>query len=252
VTAVGLFKGEDDMTRIRIFFVFALLGFSPVNAAHAHHLWVVKTDDSYVVARGILPNRLDPYKPECVKDFVALGPEGTMISADKLQRIDETDGVRFRTSESVSLVGVTCDWGYRVNTTQGKKLLRRQEAEKAGFRVVDSFFSTQYGKVFFKEGAGNTRPIGIKFELIPLEDPLRIPVGGELSIQAVFDGKPLANVTLLGNDKEEIPTDQNGTGRMKITKKGTHLLMVGHKVPVKGDPEKDYDLLTTFLVFEVR
>jgi nickel transport protein len=240
------------MTWIRVFFACALLGFFTESAAHAHHLWVVKTDDSYGVARGLLPEPLDPYKPECVKAFVAVGPDGAMIPSEKLERIDEAEGVRFRTAEDVSLVGVTCDWGYRVNTTQGKKLLRRQEAEKAGFRVVDSFFSTQYAKVLFKEGAGNTKPIGIKFELIPLEDPLRIPVGGELPIQAVFEGNPLANVTLVGKDKQEIPTDQNGTGRMKITQKGIHLLMAGHKAPVQGDPEKDYDLFTTFLVFEVR
>jgi nickel transport protein len=239
------------MTWIRLSFIFALMGFSPVSAAYAHHLWVVKTNDSYVVARGLIPERLDPYKPEYVKAFVAVGPDGAIIPAEKLQRIDDAERVRFRTSESISLVGVRCDWGYRVNTTQGKKLLRRQDAEKAGLRVIDSFFSTQYAKVLFKEGEGNTKPIGIKFELIPFEDPSRVPVGGDLSIQAVFDDNPLANVTLLDADGEAIRTDANGTGRIKITKKGFYPLMARHKVPVKGDPEKDYHLFTTFLVFEV-
>lgn len=232
--------------------VCALIGMFTESAAHAHHLWVAKTDDSYVVSRGVMPERVDPYKPECVKAFVAVGPDGATIPSDKLQRIDEAERVVFRTPEGVSVVGVSCDWGYRVNTTRGKKLLRRQEAEKAGFRVVDSFFSTQYAKVLFQEGGGNTKPIGMKFELIPLEDPSRIRVGGELAIQAVFDGKPLANATLLGKDKEEVPTGQNGTGRIKITKKGVHLLMARHRAPVENDPEKDYHLFTTFLVFEVR
>ncbi len=240
------------MNWIRVFFACALLGFFTESAAYAHHLWVVRSDDSYVVARGSLPERFDPYKPECVKTFIAFSPEGTRIPAEKIQRIDEAERVLFRISKDVSLVGVTCDWGYRVYTTQGKKLLRRTEAEKAGFRVVDSFFSTHYGKVLFTEGTGNTKPIGITFELIPLEDPLGMPVGGELPVRAVFDGKPLANVVVFSKDKDQIQTDSNGIGHMKITKKGKHLLMVGHKVPTKDDPEKDYHLFTTFLVFEVQ
>lgn len=230
----------------------ALLGCFTDNAACAHHLWVVKTDDYYMVARGVLAERMDPYNPNCVKEFVAVGLDGIALPSMEIQRIDDAQRVRFRVAQDISLVGVSTDWGYRVNTTRGKKLLRRQEAERAGFRVVDAFFSTQCAKVFLKESPWNTKPIGMKLELVPLEDPQTMSVGSELSMQAFFNGKPLAGIIVLAKEGKEISTDENGAGRIKIKKEGPHLLMMKHKVPVKGDPEKDFHLFTTFLLFEVR
>jgi len=230
----------------------ALMGIIAEGSANAHQLWVEKNDDSYTIARGVLDERLDPYKPDSVMAFVAIGADGTVIPAAKVQRSDEPEMARFRIAEQVSMVAVTCDWGYRVNTTKGKKLLRRSEAKKEGLKIISAFFSTQYSKIFYEEGSGNTKPAGLKLELIPLKDPLGINEGDELPVQVFFDGKPLANVVITGGSKEEIPTDNNGVGHFKITKKGKILLMLGRKVPVKDDPEKNYHLYSTFMVFEVK
>ena len=94
--------------------------------------------------------------------------------------------------------------------------------------------------------------MGLKLEIVPLKDPSAMHEGDELPLQALFDGTPLANVVITGGSKEEIPTDKNGVGHFKITKKGKTLLMLGQKVSVKDDPEKDYHRYTTFIVFEVK
>jgi uncharacterized GH25 family protein len=219
--------------------------------AHAHHLWVVKTGDDYVIARGMAPKRIDPYDPACVKEFLALDSAGAMVAPERIQRIDGADQVRFRTGEEVSMVAVRCDWGYRVNTTKGKKLVTRQEAEKAGFRVISAFFSTQYAKVLFKDGRGNTRSVGLRFELVPLEDPHSIDAGGVLPFQAFFDGKPMVGISVFSEDGKEWKTDTAGIGHVRLSGEGLHLYMARHKVPVQGDPNREYHLFTTFLVFEV-
>jgi uncharacterized GH25 family protein len=221
-------------------------------AAHAHHLWVLKTDAGYAVARGIAPERLDPYDPRCVKEVWAFCSGGRMIPAGRIERINAPGQVEFRISETVSLMGVSCDWGYRVNTTKGKKLLTRQEAVKAGFVVINSFFSSQYAKVMFKETASIEKPIGMKFELVPLENPLKIREGGELPIRVLFDRKPLADVAILTKDDHEFRTDMRGVGHIKMSEKGLQLFMARHRVPIQDDPNKDYHLYTTFFVFEAR
>ncbi|MBN2417885.1 MAG: DUF4198 domain-containing protein [Deltaproteobacteria bacterium] len=232
--------------------LFFLTGINVNGTASAHHLWVEKSDDSYSIARGVLDERFDSYMPDRVRDFIAIGMDGNAVQKEKIRRSDDPEQARFHITEQVSMVAVTCDWGYRVNTTRGKKLLRRSEAEKEGLRVISSFFSTHYSKVFFEEGSANTKPAGIRLEIVPLKDPLGIHGGDDLPLQVLFDGKPLADVVITGESKEQIPTDNNGIGHMKISKKGKTLLMLGHKVPVRDDPEKDYHLYTTFMVFEVK
>ncbi len=239
------------MKRIKIWLACAIACFLTESAVHAHHLWIVNTDDGYVIARGTAPEGRDKYNPERVKEFWAYGPNGPAIPAESIQRIDDSERVRFRVSEPVSLAGVSCDWGYRVNTTEGKKLLTKQEAEKAGFKVISSFFSTQFAKVLFQDGDRVGKPVGMKFEMVPLESPTKVSPEGELAVQVLFDGKPMESISIFAKEGEEWKTDKDGIARVKPAATGLNLLSARHKVPVQGDPDKDYHLYTTFLVFEV-
>lgn len=218
---------------------------------HGHHLWAVKTDGGYVVARGVAPEELHPYDPGRVTQFWAFSPDGRKISPDNVARIDEQKQVRFAVSEPVSMVAVSCDWGYRVNTTRGKKLMSREKAEEAGLRVVSAFFSTQYAKVWLQDGPWVNTPVGMKFEIVPLENPQEVPSGGELSVRLLFDGRPTKEISVFSEKGEEWKTDREGVGRIKLAGKGFHLLMARHQVPVRDDPNKDYHLYTTFFIFEV-
>ena len=232
--------------------ICTLIVFITGSSVSAHHLWVEKSNDTYIVARGVLGERHDIYNPDRVMAFAAIGADGKRVSEEMIRRSDEPDRARFEISEQVSMTTVSCDWGYRVNTTKGKKLMSKPEAEKENLRIISAFFSTQYSKVFFEKGIGNTIAAGLKFEMIPLNDPVGLHEGDVLPVQVLFDGRPLANVVITSAAREEIPTDSNGVGHFKLTKKGKTLLMLGQKVPVKDDPEKDYHLYTTFMVFEVK
>ena len=237
---------------IRISFACLVVFLFMGNAGFAHHLWIEKTDDGYVVARGMAPERRDPYNPECVTAFWAYAPGGREIPDESIRRIDDEGQSRFRISEPISLAGVSCDWGYRVNTTQGKKLMTRQEAEEAGLRVISAFFSTHLAKVLFPDGDPVKKPIGMKFEMVPLKDTGNLAPGESLPVQVLFDGKPMKALSIYAKDGEEWKTDKDGIGLVTPAETGLSLLMARHKVPVQGDPNKDYHLYTTFLVFEVR
>ena len=126
--------------KVLLLSAFILTGIMVNGTASAHHLWVEKNDDSYSVARGVLDERFDPYNPDKVRDFVAIGKDGSVIQKEKVQRIDEPEKASFSIPGEITMVAVTCDWGYRVNTTRGKKFLRRAEAEKEGLKVISAFF----------------------------------------------------------------------------------------------------------------
>ena len=224
-----------------------------VPLAHAHHLWVMKAKEGYMVARGHAPAKTQEYDPSSVKEVNAFDREGNPIMLTKKKMTESVIlHAEDQVEEDIALITVRCDWGYRVITTQGKKLMAKQEAEKAGFTVVESFFSTQFSKSFFTSGAGNTKATGLPFEIIPLDDPLQFPHGEQLPVQLIFRGHPLENAVIISADGEETKTDKRGLAKLKISSESMQLFSTRHKVPEENNPDKDHHLYTTFLTFEVK
>ncbi len=215
----------------------------------AHHLWVSKKDDLYSVCRGLMPERLDAYDASKVVEIKAIGKDGSILP---IQRQDENHGAFFKIDDDIAMATVRCDWGHRVNTTQGKKLMTRQEAEQAGFRIINSFFSTQFCKSLFAESDEITKPVDIMFEIVPKENPFEKDVGKSLPVMVIFEGKPLADTSVYTEKGQEVKTDQNGVALIKIEKKGMQLISAGHKVPAAEISGLDYHMFTTFFNFEVK
>jgi nickel transport protein len=231
----------------------ALIWFAIISACSqtvfAHHLWVSKTDDGYAVCRGLISERLDAYDASKVVEIKAIVKDGSILP---IKRQDENQGAFFRVDQDISMALVRCDWGDRVNTTQGKKLMSRQEAEKEGFRVIDSFFSTQFCKSLFAENDEITTPVNIMFEIVPKENPFEKKVGEEFPVMVIFEGNPLADISVYTEKGQEVKTDQDGVALIKIEKKGMQLISAGHKVPAAENSGLDYHMFTTFFNFEVK
>jgi hypothetical protein len=88
-----------------------------------------------------------------------------------IERVDEKDRVFFRAAGPPYLAAVRCDWGGRVNTTQGKKLMTKQEAQQQGFKVLESLNSIHTSKTVFKDSAAVCEPLGMVFEFVPVKSP---------------------------------------------------------------------------------
>lgn len=72
---------------------------------------------------------------------------------------------------------------------------------------------------------------GLRFEIVPLSNPYSLRVGDELSVQVLFEGKPLADKTLFADNrdgelinKQRLNTNQDGVAKVKIDRKGVWLL----------------------------
>jgi len=217
--------------------------------AFGHHLWVSVDDGNYTVNRGIISERTDAYDPGCVEAIKAYGQNGAPLS---VQRINKAEQVRFQTDAPAALASVVSKWGDRVNTTRGKKLMSRAEAEKAGLTVISAFFSTQFSKTLFKPSDRNLKPLGLKFEIVPLDNPLAVRPGEAVSFKLLFDGKPLGQAAVYTLDDREFQTDKNGVARIAFEKNGKHLLYAKHKTPDESNRGLDYLKFMTFLTFEVK
>lgn len=217
--------------------------------AFGHHLWVTGDDGNYHINRGIISERTDAYDPDCVQEIRAYGQNGEPLSG---KRINDPKQVRFETDAPAAIISVVSKWGDRVNTTRGKKLMSRSEAEKAGLTVISAFFSTQFSKTLFKSSDRNLEPLGLKFEIVPQQCPLSAKPGEPVPFKILFDGRPLKNAAVYTQDDREFHTDRNGMVRIAFEKKGENLLYAKHKTPAESHRGLDYLKFMTFLTFEVK
>ncbi|MFW5971689.1 MAG: DUF4198 domain-containing protein [Desulfovermiculus sp.] len=218
--------------------------------AWGHHLWIEPAEDNaWLVVRGLIAERMDEYDPECVQEIQAYGEQGEELD---VERQDLEDQVRFTASKDLAMATVWSKWGYRVNTTKGKKLITRKEAESKGLKVLSAFYSTQYAKSLFHWNRKANKPTGLRFEIIPLQNPLQAEPGTPIEVQVLFDAKPLADATLYTAQGEEKSTDAQGMAQVEVPREDIALLYAKHRIDVEGDARKDFEVFRTFLTYEVQ
>ncbi|MGQ9638737.1 MAG: DUF4198 domain-containing protein [Thermodesulfobacteriota bacterium] len=199
------------------------------------------------MARGLAPGRVDTYDPKHVTSIRAFDADGKEIP---VRRRDDAQRARFTTEGEPAMVSVTCEWGDRVNTPEGKKFLSRKQAMERGIKVVSAFSSTQFTKSFFRWGTVWEKPIGLKLEIVLLARPDSLRPGGKLPVQILFEGLPLAGSKVgIGQSKIEGTTDKDGVAHIQLQGKGLQVIMATHNVPVEDTPGIDYRQFMTFLTF---
>lgn len=233
------------MPGIRVLFIVFML--SPF--AEAHHLWVVRSGDDFRVLRGLAPEQIHPYEPVRVADIRAIDAGGRALT---VHRVDEGQGVRFTLDGEPALVAVACEWGERVNTPEGKKLISRRQATEKGLLVQSAFSSTRYSKTYFSLKGNWGKPIGALLEILPLATPESLKPGDTLAIQVRDEGAPLPSCSLhVGRDAAVRKTNPKRIGHVALQKKGLQVITAIHNDRVSGHPEIDYRQIMAFLNFRL-
>jgi len=145
---------------------------------------------------------------------------------------------------------VTNKWGYRVNTTKGKKSMTLGEAQDAGLHVLDAFFPTHCAKSLLRPINPVDKPVGMKFEIVPLEDPFRAALGAHIPIMLLFDGKPLAGTSIFTANGQEAETDENGITRFRKSENERQLIYSRYRIAVENREDLNYLVFITFLTIE--
>jgi uncharacterized GH25 family protein len=136
----------------------------------------------------------------------------------------------------------------------------RAERGEADQAVVERY--AKWAKAVLKVGddeADDTwsRPAGLKMEIVPLVNPYELDGGGELAVVALFEGRPVAGLTVTatraGGLRNEVAgvTDEQGRVGLSLSQPGRWYLHTIHMVPVDDEPEVQWESFWATLAFEI-
>lgn len=111
-----------------------------------------------------------------------------------------------------------------------------------------------------RDGAFST-VLGYPAELVPLENPYSMKVGGYIRFRALVDGKPSANQLIVTGGRtptggrlaeRRVRTDAAGIARVRLSARGQWYVKFIHMTPFVGTERIDYESKWATLTFEVR
>jgi uncharacterized GH25 family protein len=99
---------------------------------------------------------------------------------------------------------------------------------------------------------------GMPLEIIPLQNPYTLKLGSKMTVQVLFDGKPLADKMIVTWDKtattktrqQKQRTDAKGQMTFPLDKNGQWMISTVHMIPVENNPEANYQSYWGNLTFE--
>ena len=205
--------------------------------ANAHSVWIAERHGVNAVVYGHGPSD-DSYDPSKVTSLVAKGADGSAINV-KLEKL--SDHVTFEQNDAIATIAVEFDNGYWSKDADNKWHNKPKDevanAQQGGHYV-------KYGVAYFKHPEGDIKPQGLKFEIVPLKDPLMLKAGDELPIQVLFDGKPAAGIAVISDyismsETVTTNTDTYGKAVVKVRNQGLNVVVTPHTEELDNNPKAD-------------
>lgn len=93
------------------------------------------------------------------------------------------------------------------------------------------------------------RILGTPLELVPLQNPYRLQQGDKLTVQVLYEGKPLPNKMIMTWHKHTASdaakpqthyTDAKGLMTFPLTDTGNWMVSTVHLIPLENNPKADY------------
>jgi uncharacterized GH25 family protein len=223
-------------------------------------------------------NRVDQeVKDGRVEEIKAVDPDGQTIDLSKVSaslyqlKIDKPGAY---------LVTARIKPGFFTTTPEGRKWGNKKEIANP---IKCTNFHIQAKTVLIAGGKDQnlTRPAGQPLEIIPQTNFGQMKPGDALSIQVMFDGKPLADATVratyagfeaediaphqpAARDKKagkkgharhfpvETPTDAQGNAELQLKKAGYWMIVLSHRCPFADAQTCDEYMHNMTFTFEVR
>jgi nickel transport protein len=251
----------------RMVMAFAMMAVAAASALQAHDIGVfpLLTDggiavavkyghpgDYQATAAGKLIE-LDAYAPSGERTMLAgrLRPDGTSLLTSPLTAAPGDRGTW--------LFASFYDNGFFVKTAEGRSV----NTTKADYPAAETAtHNLKFGKGLLQTGGGSAsgsgrgfdRVVGHRLELVPRVDPFAIAAGGELRLEVLYDGKPLAGAKVHryaddgSSSTTEHVADRMGVVRVPMSRGGQHILSVSHDVPSRHPELATRDVYAATLV----
>ncbi|MGC6341744.1 DUF4198 domain-containing protein [Bisgaard Taxon 45] len=193
--------------------------------AVAHSAWFATQQDKLAIIYGHGAEN-NAYKPAQVKELVAYAKGERMT----VQRKDHADFVSV-VPEKAEVLGAVFYNGFWTKLKNGK-WEQKPRAEIKG-EVEFTTESTKYAVTLLDHHA-KPKAVGYPLEMVPEQNPLHMHEGDSVTVQVLWQGKPLAGAKVtndyinLGEDAYK-ETDKDGKVTLQIRNEGLNVFEVGHK-----------------------
>lgn len=215
--------------------------------AFAHDVWIEKKGNEFIVLYGH-GDKHDPYDPAKIKEAMAYDSKGNSIPVEVIRQKD-----RASLSPKGKAFAVTLffDNGYWLKTTDGWKNISKKDAK--GLQLVEpARHSLKYSKALMQWAERYTRPLGMRLEIVPANNPFLLKKGEHIVFTVFYEGKPLEEASIeTGEHKELAKTDKKGMASIPV-ESGINVIVAKHRVPIKDNPDADIISISSTLTFEVR
>ena len=251
-----------------------LLFLTSASALRAHDLWIEPSSFRPAPGQRVAVRlrvgqafRGDPMPrmTERIERFAAVGPGGEIA----LPGVDGMDPAGWAAlspgtwlfvydsnHDSVQLEGAKFE-AYLAD--EGLERISRLRAQRGQTAAPGREIFSRCAKALVASGDGPAqgvdRVLGLPLELVPAVNPAGLPAGGELPVELLFHGKPLAGALVVAVPREAPDarvsgrTGADGRVRLRLDRAGDWLIKAVHMVPAPADSGADWESFWASLTF---
>lgn len=250
------------MKRLRQGTLLAILLGWATTIVNAHDIAVFPSADAVGVRLLVRYGHPGDYQAAAAGKLItldAISPSGERRSLAGRLRPDGltlvTSPVADLSAQGTWMFTVFYDNGFFLRTADGRSV----NTTRAEYPTAESVtHNIKFGKALLPvgpAGAGFDRIVGHRLELVPQQDPFRVPRGQSLDVLVLFDGKPLAGESVfIYGEREADPTTQlmtntSGVVKVPVDRTGRFLIGTEHEVPSRHPALATLDNYAASLVF---
>ncbi|UCJ16860.1 DUF4198 domain-containing protein [Pseudomonas sp. MM211] len=215
--------------------------------AGAHGLWTEQRRGNIEVVYGHGAED-DAFKADKISRAWAFNGAGKTIPVT-IERL--ADHARLKPLSVPASLAVALDNGAWSKTADGKWI--NQGRSKVP-NAVEALHTYKYSLAIYQEGAQLPDLKDLRMVIVPLADPLEVGVGKPLPVRVLVDGKPAADIKLIGDyrsapDQVSATTNAKGEAQVVIRNEGLNIIAAEASQAVKGDADIDSRGYFTSLTF---
>lgn len=218
-------------------------------AAHAHGTWMAHVHGETTVMYGHEPTDTDAYDPAKVVDVRAFKNGNSL----PVKVVPHENRYATLQAENPGVVGYTLNAGFWHKGADGKWHNQPRSAAADPSKVERAMLGLMYS-VSYQNSREPVKALGYALEIVPAVNPAKLEEGDKLTVQVLYEGKPLAGAKVspdfFDHDAEEVATDAQGRAELKVAREGFNALAVSHKVPHSNKSEADTVSMMSSLTFE--
>jgi uncharacterized GH25 family protein len=217
-------------------------------AAHAHGIWLAERWGKIGLVYGHGAGD-DPYDPAKISAIQALDEDGKPV---EMQANAFEDHALLSSEDEPAIILVDFDNGFYTKGRDGK-WVNRPKSEVEGAQKAGRYFKHT---LTIRHLHGELPSVPQQaLQILPLVNPAELTAGKTLRVRVLFDGKPLAGVSLIPdyvNMSEERIRETDAAGEVDVTVRnnGLNVVAVSHGVPLENDPDADAVQHFATLAFE--